>query len=53
MKRIKVAVIGCGTISSMHLDAIAAMEIAELVAVCDIREKRAKAAVYGGKTYTE
>lgn len=55
MKRIKVAVIGCGTISSMHLDAIAAMEIAELVAVCDIREERARAAaaVYGGKTYTD
>ena len=55
MKKLKVAVIGCGIISGMHLDAITALDMAELVAVCDIREERAKeaAAKYGGKVYTD
>ena len=55
MKKLKVAVIGCGKISSMHLEAIGALDMAELMAVCDIREERAKeaAAKYGGKAYTD
>lgn len=39
MKKLKVAVIGCGNISVMHLDSIAAFEDAELVAVCDIKKR--------------
>lgn len=54
MKKIRVAVIGCGIISSMHLDSIVALHEAELIAVCDIREERAlKAAeIYHAKAYT-
>ena len=37
------AVIGCGRVAGNHLRAIAALENAELVAVCDIVEERAKA----------
>ena len=55
MKKLKVAVIGCGNISVMHLDSIAAFEDVELVAVCDTKEDRAIAAQkkYGGKVYTD
>ncbi len=54
MEKLKVAVIGCGNISVMHLDSIAAFEDVELVAVCDIKEERAVAASqkYGGRVYT-
>lgn len=54
MEKLKVAVIGCGNISVMHLDSIAAFEEVELVAVCDIKADRAIAASqkYGGKVYT-
>ena len=38
MKKLKVAVIGCGSISIMHLDSIVALDEAELVAVCDIKQ---------------
>lgn len=55
MEKLKVAVIGCGNISVMHLDSIAAFEDVELVAVCDVKEERAIAASqkYGGKIYTD
>ncbi len=55
MKKLKVAVIGCGNISVMHLDSIAAFEDVELVAVCDVKENRAVAASqkYSGKVYTD
>ena len=55
MKTLKVGVIGCGNISVMHLDPIAAFEDAELVAVCDNKPERAAAAAqkYGGKAYTD
>ena len=54
-KKLRVAVIGCGNISVMHLDSISDFEDVELVAVCDIKEDRAKAASqkYGGKVYTD
>ena len=54
MKKLKIGVIGCGSISVMHLDSIMASEYAELVAVCDIKEERAKnsAEKYGVKYYT-
>lgn len=55
MKKLKVAVIGCGNISVMHLDSILAFDDIELVAVCDIKEERAVAASnkYGGNVYTD
>ena len=55
MEKLRVAVIGCGSISVMHLDPIAAFSDVELVAVCDIKEDRAIAASkkYGGKVYTD
>jgi len=55
MEKLKVAVIGCGNISVMHLDSIAAFSDVNLVAVCDIKEERAVAASqkYGGRVYTD
>ncbi len=55
MEKLKVAVIGCGNISVMHLDSISAFEDVELVAVCDIKLERAEAASkkYGGKVYVD
>ena len=48
-------VIGCGNIAVMHLDSLAALEETALVAVCDIREERAKqtAEQYGAAAYTD
>lgn len=55
MDKLKIAVIGCGNISVMHLDSIVAFEDVELVAVCDVKEERAIAASkkYGGRVYTD
>ncbi|MBQ8815689.1 MAG: Gfo/Idh/MocA family oxidoreductase [Lachnospiraceae bacterium] len=55
MNKLKVAVIGCGNISVMHLDSIEALDEAELVAVCDIKPERAAAAAekYHTKAYTD
>lgn len=56
MNKIRAAVIGCGTISGMHLESITALsDLAELTAVCDIKEERAKKAseLYGGRVYTD
>lgn len=55
MKKVNVAVIGCGCISVMHLDSAAALDNANLVAVCDIKEDRAKKAAekYSCKYYTD
>ncbi len=52
---LRVAVIGCGAISGMHLDSAAALPEAELVAVCDIVPEKAKAAAekYGARAYTD
>ena len=52
---LKVAVIGCGSISCMHLDPAFALEEAELVAVCDIKPDRAERAAqkYNAKPYTD
>ena len=53
MKKLRAAVIGCGNISVMHLDSINALDEAELVGVCDIKEERANEAAekYGIKAY--
>lgn len=55
MKKIRAAVIGCGTISARHLDAIMALDESELVAVCDNKPERAEQAAekYGVKAYTD
>ena len=37
MKKLNVGVIGCGNIAVMHLDSIVALDVSELVAVCDIK----------------
>ncbi|MBQ6825447.1 MAG: Gfo/Idh/MocA family oxidoreductase [Clostridia bacterium] len=52
---LKVAVIGCGSISCMHLDPAVALEEAELVAVCDIKPDRAERAAqkYNAKPYMD
>ncbi len=52
---LRVAVIGCGDISSVHFDAILANRDAELVAVCDIDAELAAqtAARYGCTAHTE
>jgi UDP-N-acetyl-2-amino-2-deoxyglucuronate dehydrogenase len=41
---LRVAVVGCGDISALHLDAIAGSELAALVAVCDTDTERLTAA---------
>lgn len=42
MKKLRVAVIGCGCISWRHLESAVALDEAELVAICDIKEERVK-----------
>lgn len=55
MKKLRVAVIGCGRISLMHLTPANMLEESELVACCDIKEDRANkvAEKYGIKAYTD
>ena len=55
MKKLRVAVIGCGRISDRHLLPASILEEAELVACCDIKEDRALASAekYGVKAYTD
>ena len=55
MKKLRVAVIGCGNISVMHLDSASALEEADLVAVCDIKEDRVMKAAekYHAKAYSD
>ncbi len=42
MKKLRVGIIGCGTIASVHLDAISALEASELIMVCDLKESLVK-----------
>ena len=42
MSVIRFGIVGCGRIVSKHLEAISEIESAQLVAVCDIDEKKAK-----------
>ena len=42
MKKLRVAMIGCGVVSDNHLTAIIGNASAELVALCDIRRERAE-----------
>jgi predicted dehydrogenase len=41
-ERLRVAVVGCGDIAPLHLDAIAADPLAELVVVCDVDPTRVR-----------
>ena len=42
MNKLKVAVVGCGSISSLHIESYLALENVELYALCDIDETRVK-----------
>jgi predicted dehydrogenase len=42
MKKLRIGIIGCGTILPVHLDSIHSFEGAELCIVCDINENKAK-----------
>ena len=55
MKKLRVAIIGCGRISVMHLVSATVLDEAELVACCDIKEERANAVAeeYGIRAYTD
>lgn len=55
MEKIRVCVVGCGSISVMHLDSIKLLPQSKLVGVCDIKEERAKKASekYGANWYTD
>ena len=55
MEKIKFAILGCGMIGDVHARAIAELNSAELVAVCDASEERANeyATKYGVKAYTD
>jgi len=43
-KKIKIGLIGCGSVSGMYLPHLSKSEFVELVSVCDIKPDRAKAA---------
>ena len=49
----KAALIGFGTISIVHIDAIASNPGMELVAICDINEELAAKVPEGVKFYTD
>lgn len=53
MKKLSVAVVGCGNVSRRHLASADKNELSELVAVCDIKPERADSAAekYGVKAY--
>ena len=53
LKKLRVGIIGCGRISVMHLVSIQALDVAELVCVCDNKKDRADetANKYGVKAY--
>ena len=54
MRKLKIAIVGCGRVSIMHLkSAMMLRELCELVAVCDVKAERADAAAkkYGAKAY--
>ncbi|MFC1510849.1 Gfo/Idh/MocA family protein [Candidatus Margulisiibacteriota bacterium] len=42
MAKLRFALIGCGRIASKHYEALSAIGDAELVAVCDVKQERAK-----------
>lgn len=55
MSKIRVGIIGCGKIFPMHAVSVSKLDDVELVAVCDIKEDRAKSAAqtFGCRYYTD
>ncbi len=55
MKKYKVGIVGCGNIFPMHAYPVTQLETTELVAVCDVKEDRAKAKAkeFGCDHYTD
>ena len=55
MKKLRIAVIGCGRVSVMHFVSIEQSARAELVACCDIKKERAEAYAkkYGVRAYAD
>lgn len=55
MKRLNIAVIGCGNVSKVHFAATTSNPAAKLIAVCDIKEERARTVSeqYGVPYYTD
>lgn len=55
MRKLRTAIIGCGTIFPMHAQSIKNIKGVELVAVCDIKagKARSKARIYGCKAHTD
>lgn len=53
--KVKIGFVGTGGIANHHLRQLQEIEAAEIVALCDIVEEKAKAAVenYGGTAYTD
>lgn len=53
--QVRFGIIGCGAITRKHGEALRNIAEADLVAVCDINEEKARefAASYGGKPYTD
>lgn len=43
MNKYRVGIVGCGNIFPMHAISVSSLECAEVVAVCDVKEDRAKA----------
>lgn len=55
MKKLKVAIVGCGRILPMHAVPLSVSELAEAAAFCDVKKARAEAAAakYGGRAYRD
>ena len=55
MKQLRTAIVGCGSIFTMHATPISVMKDVELVGVCDIKPDRAERAAtkYATKAYTD
>ena len=39
--KLRAALVGCGNISSVHLEALSGCDFAEIVALCDVKEEKA------------
>lgn len=55
MRKLRVCIVGCGNIFTMHSTSVASFSDAELVGVCDIKPERAEAAAekFNTKAYTD
>jgi predicted dehydrogenase len=55
MRKVRVAIVGCGKVAHIHAKALRSLPEAECVAMCDASAERAKAFAteYGGRPYTD